>query len=314
MTARSVTLACTWGDRVVGEALFGEGLVRKPFDESIDGCEWVAVRRLKTPPATMQPVLDKANAYLNQENRYASEQILLLAVICTTRNLDLSKPLVRRLAHWVIAKAAEMVRLMERDGKQPMICSEFVYRCYDEAVTGKPDPYRIEVKPVGEAAPRARLLGWRRRDGGVAALTAFHPESLWARIQEEAGGLATAIKSLKVPAVANPSAGDEAELDALIEVCLPAAPGTARRAAIRPLAAAPEVTNDDLRDAMGQLAVALHGATGGGTRLGMETFGPSVTRRGASPGETLEEVVADFVTPGDLFRSQSLSAVGKLVP
>jgi hypothetical protein len=259
----------------------------------------------------MQPVLVKAKAYLDQRNRYACEQILLLAVICATRKLDLNNPLVRRLAHWVLAKATEALRAMEEDGKQPMICSEFVYRCYDEAVADEPDPYRIEVKPVGEAAPRARLLGRQRREGVAAALTAFHPESLWARIRGEAGGLATAIKSLKVATFEKRSAGDEAELDALIEACIPSAPGAARRPEAPPLPAAPETTIDDLRDALGRLAIVLHEATDGGTKLGMGPIGPPATHRSASPGETLEQVVADFVTPGDLDRSDSLRVVGR---
>ena len=99
--------------------------------------------------------------YLDQGNRYAYGQILLLAMVCSTRKLDLSNPLLRRIVYSAINNAAAFVRRMQSGGKQPMICSEFVYRAYDEAILpDKDDIYTIEIEPLWPTRPvDGRLAG-----------------------------------------------------------------------------------------------------------------------------------------------------------
>lgn len=298
----------------VAEALaVGEhaGLGTQPLTDSIAGCDWVAVRRLQNSPGDMQPVLDTAQMYLDQGNRYAYGQILLLAMVCATRKLDLSNPLLRRIVYSAINNAAAFVRRMQSGGKQPMICSEFVYRDYDEALPDKVDPYSIEIEPLWTPG-RLRLLGRRRREKQAAGAGHIHPESLLGRLQAEPGGLDRAFAEPRALAAAPPETSD-AELDALIEACLAEQErGPVKAAAQAP--AGPQVTDADLRDAVGAFARALHHATDAGRKLGRGAFAATAARPCATPADTILEVSADFVTPGDLWRSPSLITVGRLCP
>lgn len=120
------------GDGLVGEAV-AKGLIRQDVTESVKGNKWVRVLRLKTPPASIQPVLDKANEYLPPpKERYAFEALLLLAPLCLTRGI---KPTAVRqyLIKKVLRAASAMLLRLVSGGKEPMICSEFVYRAYNEA-------------------------------------------------------------------------------------------------------------------------------------------------------------------------------------
>lgn len=299
----------------VAEALaVGEhaGLGTQSLTDSIAGCDWVAVRRLRNSPGDMQPVLGTAQMYLDQGNRYAYGQILLLAMVCSTRKLDLSNPLVRRIAYSVINNAAAFVRRMQSGGKQPMICSEFVYRDYDEAMPDKVDPYTIEIAPLWPAAARPRLLGrWRRAEKAVAA-GHIHPESLLGKLQAETGDLRTAIGTTKAIA-ASPAETSEAALDAMIAAYLGEESGTLPKAAAV-AAAGPELTMRDLRDAVGAFADSLHDATDACRKLGRGAFATPAAHACATPADTFLEISADFVTPGDLWRSPSLTTIGQLYP
>lgn len=299
----------------VAEALaVGEhaGLGTQPLTDSIAGCDWVAVRRLRHVPGDMQPVLGTAQMYLDQGNRYAYGQILLLAMVCSTRKLNLNNPLLRRIVYSAINNAAAFVRRMQSGGKQPMICSEFVYRDYDEALPDKVDPYSIEIEPLWPAAARPRLLGRRRRAEKAVAAGHSHPESLLGQLQAETGDLRTAIGTTKALAAA-PAETSEAALDAMIAAYLGDESGTLRKSATA-AGAGQEVTMSDLRDAVGAFAKSLHDATDGCRKLGRGAFAAFADPACATPADTLLEISADFVTPGDLWRSPSLSTVGQLHP
>ncbi len=93
------------------------------------------------------PLITKMDYFTDPANaqRYGYEQILLLAMLCSTRKVDgVTGEIVRR----VLDDAAEIVADLVHAGKQPMICSELVYRCYTEA--GPPYDLRI----VGSDIPR----------------------------------------------------------------------------------------------------------------------------------------------------------------
>ena len=120
--------------RTVGEAI-REGVIRRGLTESIKHVERVESRRLKEPPASLDPVLDRAGFYLQRGERYAYEQILLLAFLCITRNLSVSFVLGGLIRAALDAAAAFLLHLF-KTGQEPMICSEFVFRCYGEALPG----------------------------------------------------------------------------------------------------------------------------------------------------------------------------------
>ena len=120
--------------RTVGEAI-REGVIRRELPKSIEHAEWVESRRLKEAPSSFDPVLERAAHYLKRGERYGFEQILLLAFLCITRNLAGSSVLGRLIRETLDAAAASLLQLFNT-GREPMICSEFVFRCYREALPG----------------------------------------------------------------------------------------------------------------------------------------------------------------------------------
>lgn len=296
----------------VGEALMDGGLQRQTLTKSIADCEWVKCFRMKNLPVTMQPVLHRANEYLGYGERYAYGQILLLAMVCSTRKLDLSNPLLRQIVNSAINNAAAFVRRMQSNGKQPMICSEFVYRSYDEAILpDKHDLYTIEIETPWATGASPRLFGRLRHENNGPAAANIHPESLLGKLQAEPGGLHVALAPEKIRATTAPPEVSDLELDTLIETYLDEQSGSPMKAtAIRPTL--PDVTMDDLRDSVARLAIILHETTAGGTKLGPGAFGKSLLRSTATPAATMQEISADFVTPGDLYRSRSLKEIGLL--
>lgn len=109
-----------------------------------------------------------------------------------------------------------------------------------------------------------------------------------------------------------PAIVSDAELDSLIEACLEESSGGLPKGPARTLEAGPEVTMDDLRCSIAGFAAALHESSEGGVKLGADAFGALPTKTARTPAKTLEDFSADFVTPGDLFRSHSLVTVGRL--
>jgi len=131
------------GDGKVVEAV-GAGIKCNTIRGSIRDAEYGIVRRMKTDPGTMQPVVDKANWYLQIGNRYGYEQLVLLAILGLTRKLQ-----VNNYLSWLLRKIFDQAAdiLMKQGDRQPMICSEFVYRCYDEALPVAHDPYCLDIAP-----------------------------------------------------------------------------------------------------------------------------------------------------------------------
>jgi hypothetical protein len=120
------------GDGQVGEAV-GRGLVRNALADSCEDHDWVQVRRIKaTPLPDVSPILHSADAYLDARTRYAYQQIVLLAFLCLTRRLNIP-PLLDRLVRRTVDAAAGYLNELLGGGKQLIICSEFVYRCYADA-------------------------------------------------------------------------------------------------------------------------------------------------------------------------------------
>ena len=102
-----------------------------------------------------------------------------------------------------------------------MICSEFVYRSYDDAILpDEDDIYTIEIEPLWSTKTRRRPLGRRRRAEKAVATGHLHPDSLVGQLQAEASDLRMGIGMPKaMPAPALPEISDE-ELNDMIDTYL----------------------------------------------------------------------------------------------
>lgn len=269
--------------RSVGEAI-RDGVVRRTLPKSVEHAEWVESRRLKTPPETLDPVLERAAYYLDRGERYAFEQVLLLAFLCITRNLAESNVLGGLIRETLDAAAGFLLHLFDT-GRQPMICSEFVFRCYDESVPG-------EIV-LSERAPGAKRLGkpkvYARAEGGI------HSESALSHLFERLGGSfpeGDVTLQPRVSAWPDGSAVEERIEDYLRDL--------QQR---RPQRARVDLASPELSPSFERFAASLHRAQHRPER-------PEVPLAPALGG--LFAAAADFVTPGDLQRSRSLAFCGKL--
>ncbi len=90
---------------------------------------------LGSPNLPDKPVLDKIADYLKAKDRYAYEQLLLLSIIATTRRLPVIGwiPGLSLLLRTLLDNAFSVLAKITAQGKEPIICSELVHRCYKEA-------------------------------------------------------------------------------------------------------------------------------------------------------------------------------------
>ncbi len=131
------------------------GLEQRALLASTEPGGFAVVRRLVAPVA-IDPVLTRALVFRERANRYAYEQILLLALLALTRRVPVNRFLNFMLRRILDAAAATVCSFAERVvGMEALTCAEFVYRCYDEAAPGIDDPYTLRVNPeFGQVARR----------------------------------------------------------------------------------------------------------------------------------------------------------------
>ena len=304
------------GDGTLGEAI-GKGLSRQTVPTSLAQSEYVIVRRLKTDPGTMLPVLDKATTYLANGNRYGYEQIVLLAFLGLTRKLAVNGTL-----RWLLRKLFDEASswLMQHGDRQPMICSEFVYRCYDEARPAAHDPYALDINPfpasIGTGAPGSRAMapvsGKVHRDSllawtaGVMTDRSRSAANVLARTFE-AGAKKKRVLSAaerKMAALSLDELGDR-YLEELKRKPEAKARAFEQEAAIR---------DTEMLAGVRKFSEAWYRATVTARPRALESWSAR-----AAKGETptaldhLLRTAADFVTPGDLYTCGNLFSVGKIM-
>lgn len=303
------------GDCEVGESLIlgNPGLHANPLQTSIAGCDWVEVHRLASTE-DLKPVLSAANKRLANGSSYGFDQIMLVAAICVTRKLDLGGGLFRKIVYGVLQKANEFVRMMSSQGREPMICSEFVYRAYDEALLGEDDDYSLTILSQAAHEPRRRWGGRRMRERLFGAqpesdIPTVDPGSFLAQFLEEAEEPGQPLYASAAPVEVSDS-----ELDSMIyEWSGEQAPLMAGASAEDgdEVTGVPEIPESDVeamaREFISVLAEApvIDEADGA-----LKCMAPPT----ANSAQKALAVIADYVTPGDLLKSPSLDTIGRLYP
>jgi hypothetical protein len=161
----SIFLGSENGTPSVAEML-GNGVNIRPLAESVSGAKFVDIHRyindshqpLGAAGVDPGPLVTKMRDFTAPENyeRYGYEQILLLAMLCTTRKIDgVAGEIIRR----ILDNASEVLAAIIHAGKEPMICSELVYRCYTESNP----PYDLLI--VGSDIPRKLAFAAFNLDG-----------------------------------------------------------------------------------------------------------------------------------------------------
>ena len=80
-------------------------------------------------------VLERASAFVAAEHAYAYDELLLVGILCLTRDLsaDHLSEVEQKMLRVALDHATDWIFRCIEDGKEPMICSEAVYRCFAEA-------------------------------------------------------------------------------------------------------------------------------------------------------------------------------------
>jgi hypothetical protein len=167
------------GGNVV-EAL-SAGLARDEVATSVDGSLPVDVFRyfdqkgtvLGDPALPADPINHVIDTYMAEPHRYAYEDILLLALLTSTRRLPIGwVPGLELILRNILDSAAEVVSKLIAQGREPLICSEFVYRVFNEADPG--GKYKIFIvgsDTAGTASVQSLAAGGPYAEATVRTVT-----------------------------------------------------------------------------------------------------------------------------------------------
>lgn len=276
------------GQPAVGEALVKEGVIARGLDVSIADSTEVQARRLAAGLPDPSRVLAVAETYLAQHNRYAIENIFMLVILCLVRKIHVN-PVLDALLRKLFDGMARLLVDPLHGGKQPMICSEFVFRCYQEAQVGL-----LDRSGVVQGVEAGSLLDELLAQGPLPAFATL--------------GLSPdeAQDAMRQP---EPGPVDEAQVALLIQKYLDEAQGMSLQG-VR-LMEQPLTASVELRHSVERLAAQVSRLTAPDRHAELLSLFLD-TRDSSGLLESLRGYVADFVTPGDLERCPDLVDAGNI--
>lgn len=251
----------------------------------------IYVNRLEPGAESLEPVLSAATEYLNDDEPYAMSNLYLVGLLMLYKRFTPSTP-VRKVMIKILKKLTagiiDYVNQKKAPGKLPMVCSQFVYQCYEDAGSD----FRLQIlHPVLMMAPEAGVDCASTLDRVIRRFRSDRSEAFRSQVLRATGP--------GVAAVSDQS--EEALMRELVDALRATDPDGAGEA------------EDELVPAVSQFAQAAYAATTG-TKL--ETAAVPMTMRiGASPDALnfLKAEEAYFVTPADLLdRCSNLTRVGTI--
>ncbi len=137
------------GEQVVQATL--HGVVRESIDSLKDEV-FVDIYRFKKDNHFLGdqgwsslPVIEEADKIGKEGLKYATDHLFLLAILVLTRDITLPE-VEKKILRVILDHATELLFKIMDDGKKPMVCSEVVYRSFNQAVPkGK---YTLEIEGV----------------------------------------------------------------------------------------------------------------------------------------------------------------------
>lgn len=140
-----------------------KGVVAHQLKDDIAVQKYIDVYRFKadsgdtfeSPEWPPEPVLDKAVYYKDKGTEYAYHQLLLMGVLVLVRKVPVGKLGRARLRYW-LARFIEHFKDHPAGGKQNVVCSELVYRCFYEADAQPESKYGLTVS--GTISPDGHLI------------------------------------------------------------------------------------------------------------------------------------------------------------
>jgi hypothetical protein len=275
------------------------------------GGEFILVRRLDGS-AALDPVVARATVLLDEGHLYAYQQIVLLAVLCLTRRVPLPR-LARRLVRSALDHAAKAVMDLLPVGASWMICSEYVWRSFHEALEGDADAFELQLAGISFGDDGGEtLLDWSIAN---AAEIEIRPPVAFGGVEPPADPTmrVAAIEADLAPLVADYAASlyaegviSEQDLPPILDPSFGPAPELP-----------PQPTDEELLSSIATFAIN-YTAAQGQMPVADPSFGAvgsaiaAAALKGALQGLKKIEVEGNFVTPGDLLKTPSLTEVGQL--
>lgn len=295
------------GGDMIGEAI-GKGLVKRTRQESFSGSDYVFARRLGRTD-DLAPVMERAESYLEQGLKYGYPDIVLLAALLIIKRVRPSNVLGLLIQRAAAAAAGALNKLLEGN-RSLMICSEFVYRSYDEARSATPHLYSLEVPGIAvrESVSPSGL------PAGVEPGSAL--DSLFANPELQRKAFRAAGRGAGLENVAN-EAATERDVEQLLRQYLdegPPRPIDQYERIARETEPEPFLVDVPTATAISRFAMTLQSlherSIGSTTEDGMGATLEGVPSAMSAALERLLRIPADFVTPADLQRSTSLADLG----
>lgn len=284
---------------LVGEAV-SAGVIRDARDQSFAGHNWVMVHRLRAT-TNLGPVIARANFYLDQSVKYAYPQLVFLAILLLVKRVRPSGMLGRMVSAVTTAAAEALNRFLE-SGQNLMICSEFVYRAFDEADSTPASAYHLQIPGVARE-------GWSAQGGieagSILAQLQAHPDLL-------ESGFGQAAESARAALPLNQAVLEARASELLADYLAEQRYGRPSRKAPEPAFALDQQTAAAVSRFAIAVAALRHRASGDSMQAAVERA-TQERQPGALPPvlATLLRSPADFVTPADLRQSPSLVQIGR---
>lgn len=105
-----------------------------------------------------EPVVKEADQIAVEGHKYAFDHLFLLGLVAISRRIPMV-PFEKKLLRIILDHAINVLFKVLDEGKEPMVCSEVVYRCFAEALPI--EKYQLEIKGTlldrlgGETKPEA---------------------------------------------------------------------------------------------------------------------------------------------------------------
>ncbi|PYT12233.1 MAG: hypothetical protein DMG59_23990 [Acidobacteria bacterium] len=126
--------------------------------------------RLGDAAFPVAPLDSAIQAFENSPQRYAYEEILLLALLCSTRKVTAAAhlPGLAMIVRNILETASDTLAKLIAAGREPVICSELVYRCYENSGPN----YKLLIR--GADIPDAKALAATLQPAAAAELREIH--------------------------------------------------------------------------------------------------------------------------------------------
>jgi predicted protein tyrosine phosphatase len=264
-----------------------DGVISSTIEEDIKQQKYIDVYRFKSasdntcedPDWSLDPVIKQAHMYLNNKTYYADNQLYLLVVLITLRRKYL-KNLADAIAFYVLLDEVFDLLKSKSDGKtKSVVCSEFVYRCFDEA---EPNKYGLTINIISKEKEEVPAL-----EKSISTVVNLPETQILLEKYAEDPKFKDIVKLLKILVSMEKNNSKKVIQKATNEII-------------------PKATNEIIKKATNEITQNTQKMIEEIRKLAAKKYG------NIDDSQSDQFVVAEMVTPYDLQKSPSLEKIGRL--